>query len=304
MRILIWVIVLCLITSAQKRFFAEYFVQKYNLKLPEITQEMLNVANLSHTSDLWEYFYKGNTHKLDSIIENLTIQGFPPSRKIMIYIYKGNTTKERLISIGLDNGDTLNNYVRTFTDDFRTKESLDLETNCIWKSRFDERGIKLLDVRKCPDEKEFGGQVFNNIIKDEYIESIETYRGEIDSNSIRCYYLTPFDSIAADFMVKKGKTPFIVRFNTYNKKNKKQASFAFGIYSNINEVLNFDYYTYTVTNKLHRVYHFEVKNRNAKDKEYELVNFTEYEYDKLGRKIKKTTKVIPDKKEKKDRIEK
>ena len=84
-----------------------------------------------------------------------------------------------------------------------------------------------------------------------------------------------------------------------NKNSKKQTCFGFGIYSNINEVLNFDYYTYTGKNKLFRVCHFEVKDRNAKQKEYELVNFTEYEYDSLGRKIKATTKVKPDPKEQK-----
>ena len=163
MRIIVWIIALCFIVSGQKRFSSDHFVKIYDLELPKVTQKMLDITKLTYTSDSWKYFYKGNTNKLDSTIENLTIQGFPPSRKIIIYIYKGDTTKERLISIGLDNGDTLNNYVRTFTDDFRTKESLDLETNCTWKSRFDERGIKLLDVSKCPDEKEFGGQVFNNV---------------------------------------------------------------------------------------------------------------------------------------------
>ncbi|HLV30098.1 MAG TPA: hypothetical protein VKY57_00875 [Chitinispirillaceae bacterium] len=297
MRIIVCIISLCFIVSGQKRFSSDYFVKKYNLKLPEVTQEMLDITKLTHTSDSWEYFYQGNTEKLDSIVRKLTIERFPRNLQKDKYRYTNDTVYVTSVSVLVDSGgDTSSATNYKYTADFRTQIAIKPKTNCIWKSRFDERGIKLLDVNKCPGEKEFGGQVFNNMIKDEYIESIETYRGEIDSNSIRRYYLTPFDSIAADFMVKKGKTPFIVRFNTYNKKNKKQASFAFGIYSNVNEVLNFDYYTYTNTNKLHRVYHFEVKNRNAKDKEYELVNFTEYEYDKLGRKIKKTTKVMPDKK--------
>ena len=288
--------VLCLIVSAQKRFTAEHFVKMYNLKLPKVTADMLDASELTHTSDSWEYFYQGKTGKLDIVVENMTIQGFPPSKKTMTYEYKGDTIIEQLISIGVNNGDTLNNYKRIFTDGFLAKTSLDLKTNCIWKSRFDERGIKLLDVRKCPDEKEFGGQVFKSSVHEKYIESIETYRGEIDSNSIRRYYLTSFDSIAADFMVKKGNDPFIVRLNTYNKNNKRQASYAFGIYSNLNEVLNFNYYTYTDNGLLHRTYHFEVKDRNAEDKQYELVNYTEYEYDKLGRKIRTTTRVKPDKK--------
>ena len=297
MRIIVCIISLCFIVSGQKRFSSDHFVKKYNLKLPEVTREMLDITKLTHTSDSWEYFYQDNTEKLDSVVRKLTIERFPRNLQTDKYKYFDDTVYVNSVSILADSGgDTSAARDYKYTDDFRTKISHNPKTNCIWISRFDERGIKLLDVSKCPGEKEFSGQVFHLDIKDEYLEKHKGKNGEIDSNSIRRYYLTPFDSIAADFMVKKGKTPFIVRLNTYNKKNKKQASFAFGIYSNINEVLNFDYYTYTNTNKLHRVYHFEVKNRNVKDKEYELVNFTEYEYDKLGRKIKKTTKVTPDKK--------
>ncbi len=297
MRIIVWIIALCFIVSGQKRFSSDHFVKIYDLELPKVTQKMLDITKLTYTSDSWEYFYQGKTEKLDSVVDYLTIQGFPRDLQIEKYRYTDDTVYVSSVSVWLDSGgdtSSIRNY--KYADAFRTKISHNPKTNCIWKSRFDERGIKLLDVSKCPDEKDFSGQVFNLGIKDEYLEKHKEKDGGIDSNSIRRYYLTPFDSIVADFMVKKGKTPFIVRLNTYNKKNKKQASFAFGIYSNINEVLNFDYYTYTNTNKLHRVYHFEVKNRNVKDKEYELVNFTEYEYDKLGRKIKKTTKVTPDKK--------
>ena len=70
--------------------------------------------------------------------------------------------------------------------------------------------------------------------------------------------------------------------------------FGFGIFYNINEVLSFNYYTYTDKNQLHRSYYFDVIDRKAKDKRYILVNYTEYEYDSLGRKIRVTTRVKPD----------
>lgn len=297
MKFLLLIITLCCIANAQKRFTSEHFVQKYNLKLPKVTADMLDASELTHTSDSWRYIYQGKTENLDSVVQHLTIEGFKPNRTIERYKYENDTAYVRYFSVSMITGDTLNNSEKTFTENFKNKSVLDLKTNCIWKSQFDERGIKLLDVRKCPGEKEFGGQVFSNVTKKEYIESIETYRGEIDSNSIRRYYLTPFDSVVADFMVKKNKEPFIVRLNTYGKNKKKESSFSFGIYSNNNEVLNFDYYTYASKDQLKRVYHFEVKDRNAKDKEYELVNFTEYDYDDLGRKRRTTTKVRPDKKE-------
>jgi hypothetical protein len=227
----------------------------------------------------------------------MTIERFNPSRRVQRYNYKPDSVIVREVSVSKTKGDTLNNWITAYSKDFRFENALDLETNCFWQSRFDDRGIKLLDVRKCQGENDFDGQVFHLNTKDDYLEKYRNKNGEIDSNSIRLYYLTSFDSIAADFMVMKGKKPFIVRLNTYNKKRKKQYSYGFGIFSNINEVLSFNYYIYTDKNQLHRSYYFDVIDRKAKDKRYMLVNYTEYEYDSLGRKIRVTTRVKPDPKE-------
>jgi hypothetical protein len=297
MKIFITIIALLFIVQAQKRFTSDYFISKYNLSLPEVTQKMLEVSELTHTSDLWEYFYQEKTDKIDSVVRNMTIERFNPSRRVQRYNYKPDSVIVREVSVSKTKGDTLNNWITAYSKDFRFENALDLETNCFWQSRFDDRGIKLLDVRKCQGENDFDGQVFHLNTKDDYLEKYRNKNGEIDSNSIRLYYLTSFDSIAADFMVMKGKKPFIVRLNTYNKKRKKQYSYGFGIFSNINEVLSFNYYTYTDKNQLHRSYYFDVIDRKAKEKSYELVNYTEYEYDSLGRKIRVTTRVKPDVKE-------
>jgi len=297
MRIFISIMVICFFVQAQKRFTSDYFVSKYNLSLPEVTKEMLDISDFTHISDLWEYYYQGETDKLDSAIEDLSIERFPYSRAFMVYTYKGDTAIERLISIGLDSGDTLSNWIITYNNNFRYKSALDLETNCIWKSSFDNRGIKMLDVRKCPGEKDFDGQVFHLNTKDDYLEKYRNKNGEIDSNSIRLYYLAPFDSIVADFIVRREKEPTIVRLNVYNNNKKKQYSFGFDFYRNINDVYNFNYYTYNNKGMLHREYLFFAKDIDSKDKSYELVNYTEYEYDSLGRKIRVTTRVKPDPKE-------
>ena len=280
--------------NAQKRFQPEYFINKHNLKLPTITKGMLNVSDYTHTSDSWEYYYKGKTEKLDSVVEYLTIEGFQSSRTNKVYSYSNDTAFVRVVSIRLKDGDTLVNGNDTFTNNFRYQSAIDLETNCIYHSKFDERGIKLLDVSKCTNENEFYGQVFYLNAEKEYLQKYRKINSEIDSNSIRRYYLTPFDSIAADYMVKKGEEPFVVRLNIYNNKNKKQTSYSFDIFSKTHEVFDFDYYSYSNNNDLHRVYHFQVKNSKAKIREYELVNYTEYEYDKLGRKTTMITRVRPD----------
>ncbi len=294
MRLIIYIFIICHLVIAKRKYETQHFINSHSLKIPKISKSMLDVNDFTHTSDSWEYFYQENTKKLDSVVEQLTIQGFPPSKTIEKYLYKTDTIFSEMISISLSNGDTLNNCRRKYTDNFRTKEVLDLKTKCIWRSKFDKRGIKLLDVRKCPDEKDFDGQLFHLKRKKEYLERYKEKNGNIDSNSIRRYYLTPFDSILADYMVKKDKDPFIVRLNIYNNSNKKQVSYGLGIYSNINEVLNINHYTYTKKGNLYRIYHLQVKKRDAKNKIFELVNYTEYEYDKLGRIKKTTTRVKPD----------
>jgi len=297
MRIFVTIIILCFMAQAQKRFNSDYFISKYNLNLPKLNKEDLDVSDFTHTSDLWEYFYQRDTKKLDSATRKLAIQGFDSSRRVILYNYESDSVVVREVSVSLTNGDTLNNWLKTYRNDFKDKKALELETNCIYKSSFDERGIKMLDVSKCPGDTGFDGQFFVNSKHNEYIESIEIYKGQIDSNSIRRYYLTPFDSIVSDFIVMKGKNPIIVSLYVYNNQRKKQYSYDFGIYGNNNEVTNFNYYTYTDKDQPHRVYCFFVKDRDAKKKCYELVNYTEYEYDSLGRKIRGTTRVKPDPKE-------
>jgi hypothetical protein len=169
---------MCFVAQTQKRFNSDYFISKYNLNLPKITKDMLHISDFTHTSDLWEYFYHKNTEKLDSVTRKLTIEGFNPSRKILRYNYISDSVIVREISISDVKGDTLVNIINFYKNNFRYKRALDLQSNCIWKSSFDERGIKMLDVRKCPGDTGFGGQVFNKTKHDEYIESIETYRGK------------------------------------------------------------------------------------------------------------------------------
>ena len=294
MRFYIFVILLFCSANAQMRFQPEYFINKHNLKLPSITKEMLNISEFSHISDKWIYYYSGINKELDSVERNLTIEGFEPNFTRDIYTNMKDTTYVKSVSISLEKFDTTSMRNIKYTNNFRNKISLNPKTNCIYHSKVDKRGIKLLDVNKCPGENDFGGQVFKNTVHANYIESIEEYRGKIDSNSIRRYYLTPFDSIAADYMVKKGEEPFVVCLNIYNNKNRKQTSYSFDIFSKTHEVFDFDYYTYINNNDLHRVYHFQVKNSKAKIREYELVNYTEYEYDKLGRKTTMITRVKPD----------
>jgi hypothetical protein len=298
MRTFISLIALCFITQAQNRFNSDYFTSKYNLSIPKVTNEMLDVSDLIYKSDSWEYYYQRNTDRLDSIVRMLTIEATPRNLQKDKYKYNDDTVYVNSVSFFIDrDGDTSSVTNYKYTDEFRTQLAYKPKYNCIWKTSFDERGIKLLDVRKCPGEKDFDGQVFHLDTKDDYLEKYRNKNGKIDSNSIRRYYLTPFDSIVADFMVKKGKDPFIVNLNVYNSKRKKQYSYGFGIFSNINEVLSFNYYTYTDKNQLHRSYYFDVIDRKAKEKSYELVNYTEYEYDSLGRKIRVTTRVKPDVKE-------
>ncbi len=284
--------------SAQLAFQPGYFMEKYDLSLPSISEDMLKVGHFSHSSNTVKYFYDGNKRQLDSVISLLTIEGFKPSRSVDKYSYHGDTVNVRSVSLSIPDGDTLNNNEKTYTADFRRKDALDHATDCIWRTHFDKRGIKILEVRKCPQDDDFRGQVYHLVQREEFIDKYKEKNGVIDSSTIRRYYLTAFDSVVADFMVKEGKDPFIVRLNTYGEDKRKTMSYGFGIYTKNFEVVEMDKYTYTDQGKLHRVYHFEVKNGDPN-----LVNYTEYEYDILGRKARVTTRVEPERRSQKEKPE-
>ena len=167
-------------------------------------------------------------------------------------------------------------------------------TNCVWRSKFDERGIKLLDVRKCPDEKEFDGQEFKLEKHDKYLESTPFKDGVIDSNNIRRYYLTPFDSIVADFLVEKKKEPVFFNLVVFNKVNNPTYKYQFNVFDKSDPIVSYNYHVYDSAKRLKRMYFFQLKNWNNPEDGFKLTNYTEYEYDKLGRKIKMTTRVKPD----------
>jgi len=300
MRIFVSILVLCFIASAQKRFTSEYFVKKYNLKLPKVTEDMLDVSELTHTSDSWEYFYQGKTEKLDSVVRMLTIERFPCNLQTDKYRYTTDTVYVSSVSILIDSGgDTSSATNYKYVDNFRTQIAYKPKTNCIWKSRFDERGIKLLDVRKCPHEKEFSGQVFRLEKHENYLESIPVKDGTIDSNNIRRYYLAPFDSIVADFLVEKNKEPLFFNLTTYNEQHKSAYKYNFDVFRSSNPIVSYNYHTYDNSGRLKRAYLFNIRNWSKPEDGFNLTNLTEYEYDKLGRKIRTTTRVKPDKKQQK-----
>ena len=113
MKIFVSVLILCFISQAQKRFNADYFISKYNLNLPKITKDMLDISEFTHNSDLWESFYQGKTEKLDSITRKLAIQGFDSSRRVIRYNYESDSVVVREVSVSLTNYDTLSNWITT-----------------------------------------------------------------------------------------------------------------------------------------------------------------------------------------------
>jgi hypothetical protein len=174
------------------------------------------------------------------------------------------------------------------------QNALDLETKCIYRSKFDERGIKLLDVSKCPSENDFSGQVFRLEKKGDYLESTPVKRGIVDSNNIRRYYLTPFDSIVADYLVEKNREPVFFNFITYNNFKKPVYKYQFDVFRKSDPIISFNYHTYDSSGRLKRIYYFQTKDWYHPENGFNLVNYTEYEYDKLGRKTTMITRVKPD----------
>lgn len=289
MRYSVLILFLCLVCVAQKRFQPEYFIEKGQLDLPETGKNVSDLDRFSHVSDVREYFYLGGTLDLQSVHRELTIEGFPANVTTDKYTYSDDTVYVNSISRSKSHGDTTSIRLYKYTDDFRTTISYNPKTECTSHTKFDKKGIKILEVRKCPGDDDFRGQVYHLVQRQDYLDKYKEKNGVIDSSNMRRYYLTVFDSVVADYMVKEGKEPFIVRLNTYGENNRKTMSYGFGIYTNNFEVVQMDKYTYSEQDKLHRVYHFEVKDGNPV-----LVNYTEYEYDNSGRKVRVTTRMKPD----------
>jgi hypothetical protein len=205
------------------------------------------------------------------------------------------------VILGLETKDTLHRSIVTYTENYKKKRAFDIKRNCIFDSEFDERGIKLLDVSKCPGENDFCGQVFRLEKHDNYLESIPVKRGIVDSNNIRRYYLTSFDSIVADFLVEKNREPVFFNFITYNNFKKPVYKYQFDVFRKSDPIISFNYHTYDSSGRLKKIYYFQTIDWNNPGNGFNLVNYTEYEYDKLGRKTTMITRVRPDPKyQKKD----
>lgn len=294
MRILFVILLICNVLIARNNFSADHFVKKHNLKLPQITKEMLDISKHTHKSDTWEYFHIGKSTKIDSVYRLMDLQAFPANKTYEKYSYKKDSIIVRSIHIAQDNGDTTVNNIVTYTDNYKSKTYYDLKNGCYTFVTFTSWGNRISEKRQCPGDKEPTGQEFVLSDQGDYLESLEYYKEKVDSNTIRRYYFTSFDSLVADYMVKKEKEPFLVHLITYTKDKKVKIDYSFGIFSNINEVVKMDFNTYNSKGLLYRKYLFMVESLRSEKKEFELANYTEYEYDSLGRKIKMTTRVIPD----------
>jgi hypothetical protein len=282
---------------SQKGFTPEYFVKKHKLKLPEVNEENIDISKHTYKSDSWSYFYLGKTDKIDSVYRHLTLQSFAAIKQYEKYAYRNDSIFVNIISIAQDEFDTTVNEKTIITNNYQSelcfnllrKEKIYLEFTP-WGKRKCEKWLR-------PGDKEPAGQEFAFTKKGDYVEAIETYKGKINLNDIRRYYFTSFDSLCAEYIVKPDNQPRLISLFFYTKDGKVMIEYGIDFIKYFNEVDNYNFYTYTPDGKLFRNYYFNLKNDSYTDKprEYELVNYTEYIYDTLGRKATMITRMVPDK---------
>jgi hypothetical protein len=298
MKVLFFLLLLASIVFTQsKDFTPEYFVKKHNLKLPEVTEKNIDVSKHTHKSDSWFYFYNAKSDTIDSVYDYLNIERFPPNKQYDKYTYRGDSTIIKRVAISQRSFDTTTNLKIIFTDNYCSKTYFDNKNGCYTFVKFTPWGERKSEKNLCPGEKEPEGQEFAFVNKGNFIECIETYKGKVDSNNIRHYYFSSFDSLVADYMVEKDNPPFLAHLLFYTTQHKRKLDYGFDLFKHYNEVINFNYDTYRPDGKLFRTYYFDINDRNQKEKEYLLINYSEYTYDSLGRKTTMITYVIPDKKE-------
>ncbi|MDG5815204.1 hypothetical protein QA601_08945 [Chitinispirillales bacterium ANBcel5] len=293
MKITLIVLFLTTMVMGQKKFNPEHFIQKHNLHLPEVTDNMVDISNHTHKSDSWYYFYKDDSDKVDSVFRYLNIEGFPASKSFEKHHSHEDTIIIQAISISQTSFDTTNNYL-----EIKYNNNIIYvypKTNCSTLVTYNSWGQRKSEKRKCRDDEEFRGVEFTFTPKDEYIESIEIRNGKPKFNDIRWYYITPFDSLCAEYIKEPDKDPFIIKLYTYTPSQKREYEYSLGIYSNQGDVIRFNFYTYTEHNQVERIYFFSLKNYSNLEDGFVLTNYTEYTYDSLGRKTSMITRVVPDK---------
>ncbi|MDG5815918.1 hypothetical protein QA601_12575 [Chitinispirillales bacterium ANBcel5] len=293
MKITIVIFLLTTIVIAQKKFDPDHFIQKHDLNLPKVTDEMLDVSNHTHKSDSWFYFYKDDSDMVDSVFRFLNIEGFPPNKRYEDYLHRNDSSFINSVSISKEDLDTTSNYHEIRYDN--SILYINHQNRCSTLVTYNSWGQRKSEKRKCPDDEEFSGVRFSFTPKEEFVQSIRFRDNKIDSSLIRWYYFTPFDSVVAEYTVSSNTPPLLLGLFTYTPFNRRQFSFDFDTRTNINQVVRFNYYTYNNNKQLHRIYFFRLKQFTVPEDGFVLTNYTEYTYDSLGRKTSMITRVVPDK---------
>ncbi|MDG5813512.1 hypothetical protein QA601_00330 [Chitinispirillales bacterium ANBcel5] len=278
---------------AQNKFQPDHFIQKHDLNLPEVTDEMLDVSNHTHKSDSWFYFYKDDSDKVDSVFRFLNIEGFSSNKRFESHLHRNDSTIINRVSVSQEDKDTTNNVheIRYTNSIFYINET----NRCSTLVTYNSWGQRKSEKRKCRDDEEFSGVRFSFTTKEEFIESIRFRDNNIDSSFIRWYYFNHFDSLSAEYIIEKEKEPLLIKLYTYTPSQKREYEYSLGIYSNQGDVIRFNFYTYTEHNQVERIYFFSLKNYSNLKDGFVLTNYTEYTYDSLGRKTSMITRVVPDK---------
>ncbi len=287
MRLLLYVVICIGLAFADENIYQpEYFIKKHSLNLPHITPDMSDISRHSYILDIKEYFYLGSTSNLDSVIRYIHIKR--PIREYERYLYLGDTTISKVVSI-TEKGDTVDQLIVTSDRLHNTRRYVDLESQCMHTIQLNEWGKKIVDKAKCSGDKEFSGQEVEFRKNGNCTEAIPKNNGIVDSNGIRKYYLNSFNNIVAEYSIDKRGGFRISQLITYNVHNNPIYQYNIIGFDKWNFVEKFNHYVYDSSGRLKRDYLYKTADRKKKKKGFQLVNYTEYEYDDLGRKIRMIT---------------
>lgn len=287
MRVILCILIICEVIFAEGNISnPEYFIKKHSLNLPHITPDMSDISKYSYILDIKEYFYLGSTSNLDSVIRYVHIKR--PIREYERYLYLGDTAISKIVSIA-DKSDTLNQLIVTTNRLHNTRRYVDLKSQCIHIIQLNEWGKKVFDKTKCSDDKEFSGQEIEFRKEGNYTIAIPKVNGIVDSSGIRKYYLNTFNNIVAEYSMDKRGGFRISQLIVYNVNNNPIYQYDLTGFDKWYFVEKFNHYVYDSSGRLKRDYVYKTADRKKRKKGFQLVSYTEYEYDDLGRKIRMIT---------------
>lgn len=283
---------------ARTTFTFNYFVDKFKLTLPEITEKHLDQTGFITDPDSIVFLYVNDSRKIQSEIRYHDTSAFKIKKEVRDYLYKDDTTVINGISIDFRTGDTVNFYTEhLMSNGFKSLiYSYNRKCGKGYKISYEESGPLMVNQNyrtRCSDNNDQWKGYKTKV--DKFDGFIETRDYDIVTNNRRKkynrrFYLTSFDSAFAQcFYYPETKKESLIRLIKYKNKLRRY-EYSFSSTDSGKDLYQITYYRYSRNGIISRKYFFNVKYNKNNLPTPVLDMIVDYHYDSKGRLCKQTSK--------------